>query len=104
MTNVRCTNDRDEYTIDIEGHAGYNPGNDIVCAGASILGFTLMNALMDQDAITKEISFEDATGEIHIKIEGDKITKFKIKTIIETVMCGYELLMEQYPANVSVEW
>lgn len=104
MTYIRCENDREEYTIEIEGHAGFNPGNDIVCAAESILMFTLTNALMDKAADIKEITCNEDEGEVHIKIKGTRDSKHEIKTIIETIMFGYELLMEQYPANVSVEW
>lgn len=104
MTNIKCDNDRDEYIIDIEGHALFNPGNDIVCAGASILGYTLMNALMNQDADIKKIKEDERNGEIHIKIKGTPESKQGIKTIIETIMLGYELLEDQYPANVNISW
>lgn len=102
MTSIRCDNVREEYTIDIEGHAGFNPGNDIVCAGASVLGITLINALANQDAEIKNITTND--GEIHIQIKGTRDSRRDIKTIIETIMLGYELMEEEYPANINVEW
>lgn len=104
MTNIICENDRNEYKIDIEGHSGYNPGNDIVCSASSILGYTLMNALMDKNADIKEITCDEAAGEIHIKIKGTEESRQDIRTIIETIMCGYELLMDQYPDNVNLMW
>ena len=102
MTNIRCSNDREEYTIDIDGHAGYNPGNDIVCAGVSILGFTLLNAIENQITDVCEITMID--GDIHIRVKGTVNSQQDIRTIVETIMFGYELLEDQYPANISVEW
>ena len=103
MTNIKCIQDRSEYTIDIDGHAGYNPGMDIVCSAASILGYTLANALKDIEADKKIISMGE-DGEIHICIIPVRVTAEEARVIVNTIMLGYTLLADQYPDNVSVEW
>ncbi|HKM28928.1 MAG TPA: ribosomal-processing cysteine protease Prp [Anaerovoracaceae bacterium] len=102
MTTIRCENDRGKYTINIEGHSEYNPGNDIVCASCSILTYTLLNALANMD--TEEFDTKEYDGGFVISVKGTRETWQEVKTVIETIMLGYELLQEQYPANVSVEW
>jgi uncharacterized protein YsxB (DUF464 family) len=104
MTNIRCENDRGNFTIDIEGHAGYNPGNDIVCASASILAYTLENALANTVESNLTVINDEDNGEIHIKVKSTRDNQNEIKTIVTTVMTGYELLEDQYPANISVVW
>lgn len=40
---IRVTAEQSDgiYRLVVEGHAGYNPGNDIVCAGVSAIVHTL---------------------------------------------------------------
>jgi uncharacterized protein YsxB (DUF464 family) len=102
MTKVTCTNDRGEFTIDIDGHAGYNPGMDIVCSAVSILGFILMNEIANMDGEIKRISPGD--GNIHIVFKPYKEKREIAEAKIYTIMTGYELLAEQYPANVEIEY
>jgi uncharacterized protein YsxB (DUF464 family) len=96
MTNIRCDNDREEYTIDIEGHADFNPGNDIVCSAASILAYTLENALANKAESQLTVINDTDNGEIHIKVKSTRDNIRDIRTIITTIMTGYELLEEQY--------
>ena len=102
MTTIRCENDRGEYNISIDGHSGYNPGNDIVCASCSILTYTLINKLANIG--TKEFDTKEYEDGFVISIKGTTKSWPEVKTVIETIMLGYELLQEQYPANVSVTW
>ncbi|HKM28318.1 MAG TPA: ribosomal-processing cysteine protease Prp [Anaerovoracaceae bacterium] len=102
MTTIICENDMRKYTIMIDGHSGYNPGNDIVCASCSILTYTLLNALANMD--TEEFDSKEYDGGFVIGVKGTRETWPEVKTVIETIMLGYELLQEQYPANVSVSW
>lgn len=102
MTSIICDNDRGRYTIMIDGHSGYNPGNDIVCASCSILTYTLLNALANMD--TEEFDTKEYDGGFVISVKGTRESWPTVKTTIETIMLGYELLQEQYPANVSVTW
>ena len=103
MTNVKCMHDERAYKIDIEGHAGYNPGLDIVCSAASVLGYTLANALMDIEADKKNIQISE-NGEVHIFIVPIKQRSEEVRIIINTIMMGYELIADQYPENISLEW
>lgn len=91
-----------EYTIDIDGHAGFNPGMDIVCSACSILGYTLLNALESQHAEYKIMSEDE--GNIHIVFKPMEHDAEYTDAIITTVMTGYELLAEQYPNNVELNY
>lgn len=103
MTNVRCVKDRGEYQIDIEGHAEYNIGGpDLVCGAVSTLGFTLMSALENKDAVYKIIKFD--SGEVHVFIKPTTESQRDVDNIVETVMIGFAMLAEKYPDNVDLEW
>ena len=45
MTTVRIRIKKLTVEVSVKGHADYNPGNDIVCAGISTLSYTLLNYL-----------------------------------------------------------
>jgi uncharacterized protein YsxB (DUF464 family) len=102
MTNVSCENDRGAYSILIEGHAGFSNGLDIVCSAASILTFTLMNAIENKEMDYKEISYDSGEAKLHFKPTPENASE--VNTIIETIMLGFTLLEKEYPDNVSVEW
>lgn len=74
--------------IDIQGHACYAPaGEDIVCAAASVLAFTLLD-ICEGATVTAEDG--------HICIEGGDVSAIRF------ARRGYELLAEQYPEHVEV--
>lgn len=102
MTNIICEEDQGRYTIIVDGHSDYNPGNDIVCASCSILTYTLLNKLANMQ--TEVFDAKEYEEGFVISVKGTSETWPTVKTTIETIMLGYELLQEQYPANVSVTW
>lgn len=103
MTSVICDEyKKGKYTIVIDGHSGYNPGNDIVCAACSVLTYTLINSLSKLGLKKYDVlEFEDG---FVISLASETETQEKTKTIIDTIMLGFEMLQEQYPANVSVTY
>lgn len=102
MTIITCENDRGKYTINIEGHSMYNPGNDIVCSACSILTYTLLNSLAD--ITTERLNITENEDGFNIVVKGIRESIETVKVIVDTIMSGYELLEEQYPANVNVTW
>lgn len=91
MTQVKIRKDKDTV-INIDGHALYNPGNDIVCAGVSTLAYTLINTLNDVKA---DFEFKAESGSIHIVIHEDTpyVRMFEI---------GIASIAERFPDNVEV--
>ncbi|MCR5618194.1 MAG: ribosomal-processing cysteine protease Prp [Clostridiales bacterium] len=82
----------------ISGHSGYaDQGSDIICAAASTLFYTAVNALeelcsikdaavIDQDFTTDEVNVQIRIPELD---EGDKE---KVRTIMETIVVGFKSL------------
>ena len=102
MTNVVCENNRGAYQINIEGHANYNDGPDIVCSSVSTLSFTLMCAIENKDADAKNYNYDN--GDVHVYVRPTKENQKEIDTIVETIMLGFAMLAEKYPDNVTVQW
>ena len=95
-------------SLHVKGHAGHNaPGNDIVCASASILAYTLAQNIK----MSEERGHLKYPPKIKLK-EGDSIITCRAKDedtyteILHTflvIQTGYMLLAHNYPHYVAVE-
>ena len=85
--------------LEVFGHAGYAPrGQDIVCAGASMLMETLVYVLADCDE-AECCAYNELTGpRVSVKLTGS-IYPTDL-TAMEFAKTGLALLAERYPANI----
>lgn len=88
-------------TLEIFGHADYAPcGQDIVCAGASALTFTLASYLSDNREQFSKLDIKlDDPGECLIFFEGTTETA---QAVFDSYIKGYEMLAERYPENIII--
>lgn len=88
--------------LEVFGHAGYAPrGQDIVCAGASMLMETLVYVLADCDE-AECCAYNEPTGpRVSVKLTGS-IYPTDL-TAMEFAKTGLALLAERYPANINYE-
>jgi uncharacterized protein YsxB (DUF464 family) len=90
--------------LKINGHAGYNPGNDIVCSAISALAYTFLFAIIDIDA--KTINYKDEPGDyycyVDLKKQNESVIQ-KANIIFRVVYIGIKKIAETYPQNVKVE-
>ena len=95
-------------SLHVKGHAGQNPpGNDIVCASASILAYTLAQNIK----MSEELGHLKYSPKIKLK-EGDSIITCRAKDdetyaeVLHTflvIQTGYQLLAHNYPQYVAVD-
>lgn len=100
MTEIYFGEREGRYSIHAEGHAGYRPGNDIVCAAISVLLQTLW------------VNLSEICGGSGTQKEGDGIFFFSLKVEEEMrpqaealfygTLRGLEMLAEEYPQNVRL--
>lgn len=86
------------YHLKAEGHAGYAPKDDIVCASVSALFYTLINYL-------EQIGADDLAGtdDDDFLIECKALYQDEaVHTAFRMTVFGLSLIAEQYPDNVSV--
>ena len=91
---------------EIKGHAGYNPGNDIVCSAISALAYTLVGAARDICGIN-QARYKDEPGNFLLDIPIKDLSSpiyGKLKTIFLTVYTGIKLIAKSYPDNVEVNF
>jgi uncharacterized protein YsxB (DUF464 family) len=93
------------FLLTAEGHALFAPkGNDIVCAGVSILVQSLARAL-----VSHGIALEISTGDSGIKIGFDADDSGKpgddfIAGSISMTLHGLAMMAESYPDHVDIEF
>lgn len=88
--------------LEVFGHAGYAPrGQDIVCAGASMLMETLVYVLADCDEV-ECCAYNEPTGpRVSVKLTGSIFPTDL--TAMEFAKTGLALLAERYPENIHYE-
>lgn len=88
--------------LEVFGHAGYAPrGQDIVCAGASMLMETLVHVLADCDE-AECCAYNEPTGpRVSVKLTGSIFPTDL--TAMEFAKTGLALLAERYPENIHYE-
>ena len=94
MINIKLKGEDKKYEISAEGHAMFNPGNDIVCAAVSCLFYTFIGFLGNCNEA--EHSFELSSGKALILAEGDIEQAYKMFVI------GLLQLEKSYPDNVKI--
>lgn len=85
--------------ITVTGHADYAPaGEDIVCAGVSVLWQTLIGSI---EALTDD--------RIEYEVEGEQITKLifknpsdRTKVLIDSFFIGVSRIADAYPGCVNI--
>ncbi len=84
--------------IVITGHAGFNDyGKDIVCASASSIVITSINACLNIDA--KSIVYKNELDKLTIDIKSDNNVILKI---LDNMLNMLSELANDYPKNVKI--
>ena len=96
MITINCKINDEECKMKVNGHAGYNPGNDIVCAGVSAIVTMLAGYLINRLDRTQLVKMELDNGNADIQVTGDAVEIFEMATI------GLMQIEKAYPKNVKV--
>ena len=88
----------------LEGHSGWaESGHDIVCAAASILGCTCVNALESVCGVIPEITeYNEDSGVLAFELPPmTEKENEKTQIVMKTLRQGLKDLAEAYPQNVT---
>ena len=94
MINVTIT----PTSLSVKGHAGYNPGNDIVCSAVSALVQTF-------EASAREFTTDEIKSSLQ---DGDAVISWpraptrELSLLIDSLYLGLCMMAASYPNNVSV--
>lgn len=85
--------------LDMTGHAGFNPGQDIVCAGASAIVTGLSAWIQNAGNYVKgDTVVQLEPGEAHFDVRGGEAVR---QAFLQAVM-GLGCIELMYPENISV--
>ena len=95
---------RNFHRLSITGHAGAaEQGEDLVCASASILAYTLAAnvANMADNGQVREPVMKMNEGDTEISCNPRHNLKASVTLVFDSVCVGFELLAHDYPEYVS---
>lgn len=105
MTKAIFKQNGNIFRVKFEGHAEFNPGNDIVCAACSVLMCALYNNLIDyaNAGLIKVIESkrDEKTGFLYIRFKAKDGVAGYIEAAVKVIARGFELLKAEYPDNVD---
>lgn len=101
------TDNRGSIHMTLRGHAGTAPrGEDLVCAGASTLVYTVAQAVrfMDlQGRLLKKPKISIRPGKATVIATPKKDAEAELLMAYWTAQCGVHVLAHNYPKNVRLE-
>lgn len=96
---IRVTAEQSDgiYRLVVEGHAGYNPGNDIVCAGVSAIVHTLAE-WMKRHEPSARVRQESGRAVVTARCESEAA-----RAVFEAAVEGLREMGQRYGEWVTVE-
>ena len=104
MTQIEFYEDGGAWHMNLSGHAGFGEaGSDVVCAAASMLAYTLVECLQEQDGWghMEELLVHQDEAEMRITARPEGEARDKFYWLLDTIATGFSLLSEHYPNFVS---
>jgi uncharacterized protein YsxB (DUF464 family) len=91
--------------LEVDGHAGGGTaGNDLICAGASMLVSALGAALEQAEKRGRcEAECEDGDGHAMVWAYPGMGCSNEIRAYFKMCIAGFRMLAERYPGNVKME-
>ena len=88
----------------MSGHAGGGPaGQDIICAGISVLTQALLNVLTDEEEAGRiELEWYMKPGEIELQAMPTSAYHQRVKDYYHMAVTGLKDMAEQYPQNIRM--
>jgi uncharacterized protein YsxB (DUF464 family) len=109
MTSASFKQHGDVFRILIDGHAGFNlVGDDIVCAGASTLTYTLLQCLIREHKAGNMAVFDhdidEKKGHFYVRMKPMPHAVGYVEVMVSTVASGFGLLAHKYPEHVNFQF
>ncbi len=90
--------------VSIRGHAGYAPlGNDIVCAAASMLGASLLEALRQEESHSGIQGLSVLRDGGRLELEFFPVLIERTDLLLRTFENGFSMLSKEYPDYVALD-
>lgn len=100
---TRVDYDPESFRMEIRGHAGAAPaGQDIVCAGISVLSYALINAAMSVPEYNGHTLVNEGEALIRVECCPEDGAEDRCREMFRTIWCGFETIAESYPEYIEV--
>ena len=88
--------------LEMNGHADYSEGDDIVCASASSVAFAVLNGI--ENVVGVKIGYETGDGYLFFVLPDDitECEQDKVSVLTESFSSFIKELETQYPAHIKV--
>lgn len=86
----------------MEGHANFNPGQDIICAAASGLAWALVGVLDNIPELQKHINIQSGSLQVEIVPFFEDHKQQLLDMAFETVIIGLKQIEKKYPDFLNV--
>jgi len=101
---TRVIYEPENFRLCIYGHAGAaERGKDIVCAGASALGFTLLAAALEREDYHAAYHMDEAEGLLDTRCEPEEAARGDCRYLFEIIAGGFEMMATSYADNLTFE-
>lgn len=105
MVRIDYVEEGNTFTLKFEGHAGISDNGQphYICAAVSSLFYALgakLSQLNDEGYIDSYIC--DDKAEVKMLYAESEDSRAIVWQVFDTIICGLDLLAEQYPENVEV--
>lgn len=101
MTEIKWYQRKNVCGLVANGHAGFNPGNDIVCSAVSALLQTLYAGLEIKCDAKVEKHQED--GHFEIQAEYYDGNRKEVEAVFGSIIVGLELIARGHSDHVKIE-
>lgn len=98
MIEIKARREGGQYELRLEGHAEYNPGNDIVCAGASAIVYALLGALCNLGEQVETMASETESGAAWVLAEGGE----QVEAVFLMAVVGLLQIEAAHPRHVHI--
>lgn len=103
MVKVQFYRDRMGFqSMKLEGHAEYNPGQDVVCAGISALAFALVGTLQGMKATFRRRKLDvgmDIEIEPYVYPDDQQVAD----AVFMTCLTGLRMIEAAHPAHIEIK-
>ena len=106
MVSAEVKINRNTYELNMQGHAGYCPGNDIVCSACSALAAALIGWVYNNPKHIKRVyrltgceEMLPGAGRAQLRLRGDRC----LRSAFMTAVIGLAQIAQAFPKNVTVD-
>ena len=97
MILVACNKSGDKRLLHCVGHAGFEPGKDIVCAAMSALSGSLVATLLKHEDEFLSLFYQEGDGECRVVCTGEAAAPY-----FEFALVGMHKLEQEFPSNICI--